>query len=630
MKVVLVSLNIWELNFQPVTLPGLKLFAEKDPLIREQTRIVVKNYPVDDPRALEDLYFEAPDVVAFSCYIWNYERTVELASCLKRLRPACTIVFGGPEVSYTAEKVLADSPGDFVVRGEGEIPFSRLLGTLLAPSDAGLQGVRGIAYRREGRAVLTEPGEMVMDLAAIPSPYLNGAITLTPGEDVMLEGSRGCPYRCNFCDFGKNNPLTRYFPIERVKAEIEHVVRAGVNIIGFTDAVFNMHKPRLREIFSLLARLKDEHPYKLFLEIYADLLNDQDVALFRDLGPVRMEVGLQTISPGAVKDMNRRQNLVKFRRNIQALEKLNNCHVSIDLIYGLPGDNYASFKDSIDFAFSFVGSQVRVYGLAVLKGTEYYNHASKYGLRYEARAPYRVITNYTFSYDDMIRVRKIGNLVRYFTYYEDLVDLNQVVHHVCKGLGIRASDLIEAFAEWLHGKGLSRRNLDGESILAILTEFVEYLCALRGRPELSPICRDLVRYLCYLKRVGHAADHGEAGASAVAGSIDALRPRLSPRALLRDFEFDPVNLLKTEGARLPEVPPSPTCVLLVREQGKVNTFRLSREASLLLRECTGERTVGEIVESYLESRVSPDARTTARRSVESALSTFMKQNIIAA
>jgi anaerobic magnesium-protoporphyrin IX monomethyl ester cyclase len=383
----------------------LKAYAEKDRSLRPRVDIDLVDFAVESNDARQALFYlsqRLPDVVGISCYCWNVEVSLELARLYKALAPKGLVVLGGPEVGPIAEGYLEENDApDIVVRGEGEETFRQLLRHLACGEEA-LEEVQGITYRRDGTVTSNPDRPPISNLDEIPSPYLAGV--LKPRDQVTyVETSRGCPYHCAYCYEGKETPGVRLFSERRIQREIEAVIGTpGVRSFHLVDSVFNLNKARLRRLAQLISEVNRTGAQMLTVEILADLVDEETVQLLRQVRVASVETGPQTVHADTLALMRRPHRPDAFARGIRLLREAG-IEVLCDLIVGLPGDNFFRFAQSIREVIALRPSTLVFSILHVLPGTELYEHAHRYGLRFDSRAPHLVIDTDTFPFGEIDR-----------------------------------------------------------------------------------------------------------------------------------------------------------------------------------------------------------------------------------
>ncbi len=331
---------------------------------------------------------EKADVIAFSCYIWNISFVLELVKMISQ--EGVKIVLGGPEVSYCAEEILKNNPKvNYVISGEGEYPFSLLLSTLYCKGI--LSKIPGLSYRLKGKVKKGEP--YVTDAVPI-NPYTKEYIKALGGRIAYIETSRGCPFSCAFCLSGRCGGV-RFFPLERAKADIITLANSGSKIIKFVDRTFNADRKRAYEIFSFIINSYGKGIPKgvcFHFEIAGDLLKAEDFELLKTApkGAIQFEIGMQSFNSETLATINRKTNVKLLKDNIKKLVALGNIHIHIDLIAGLPKEDFKSFRDSFNTAFSLKSDMLQVGFLKLLHGADMREKKEEYPCEFSVLPPYEV------------------------------------------------------------------------------------------------------------------------------------------------------------------------------------------------------------------------------------------------
>ncbi len=365
---------------------------------------------------LANIYRESPDVIAFSCYIWNISYTTKVAENIKKLLPDSKIVIGGPEVSFGSQKIMTDHPFiDFIIKGEGELVFPRLLQILKSGNvlDKEIEGLVDRRFLEKG-----EPSYQLIDnLDAINSPYSIEMLSALKNRIIYFESSRGCPFSCSYCLSSTFNGV-RYFPIERVKAELNKIIDFGVTQIKFVDRTFNCNKERAKEIFKfIIEKGQIGISTNFHFEIAGDLLDDEifDILEKAPQGLIQFEIGVQTTNEKTLNEVNRKTDLDILFKNVTRLRNLNNIHIHLDLIAGLPLEDFSSFKNSFDSVYSFRPHQLQLGFLKMLKGSSIREKATAHGYKYRSYPTYEVLYNQYLSYDEILVLKDVEEVVdRYF------------------------------------------------------------------------------------------------------------------------------------------------------------------------------------------------------------------------
>ena len=360
---------------------------------------------------LDDIYMRKADLLCFSCYIWNIEHVKTLVRNLKRLRPEVPIWLGGPEVSYDLERQLALLPEvDGILYGEGEQSFPQLLRFY---GGGGLPA--GSAYRDEaGRAVITPPGAPVC-MDELPFVYE----TLWDAENfgnriLYYETSRGCPFSCSYCLSSIDKQL-RFRSLSKVYEELGFFLEKRVPQVKFVDRTFNCRKDRALAVWEFL-REHDNGVTNFHFEIGAELLDEECLALLETMRPglVQLEIGVQSANPETLKAIRRESDLKKLRLVTERVGQGRNICQHLDLIAGLPYEDYESFGHSFDEVYSMRPDELQLGFLKVLKGTQMYEEADHYHILYQAEAPFEVLRTPWLSHEDLICLKQVEEMVEIY------------------------------------------------------------------------------------------------------------------------------------------------------------------------------------------------------------------------
>ena len=341
---------------------------------------------------------EKPDVVAFSCYIWNITKTLEICHFIKE-NLNCKIVLGGPEVAYRTKDVLERYEFiDFVLSGEGEWTFPDFLDNL----SGDLSLVSGLTYR-QNREIIVVPEKEYTDTP--PSPFIDEFFENLNGRIAYIETARGCPYRCAFCLSGRCSPL-RFFEIERVKEDIIKLSNSGTKTVKFVDRTFNANEKRANEI---LLFIKENYGKSIpenvcfHFEIAGDILRESTLEILSVMpfGAVQLEIGMQSFNEDVLKTINRKTNTKKLIENIKKLISFNNMHIHIDLIAGLTGEDLESFKKSFNIGYSLKAHMLQMGFLKLLYGAEMRENSEKYPCTFMDEPPYEVTSTPCLSAEEI-------------------------------------------------------------------------------------------------------------------------------------------------------------------------------------------------------------------------------------
>ena len=378
---------------------------------------------------LEGIYKAKPDVLMFSCYIWNIAYVEELAEEFHKPRPEVPIWVGGPEVSYETESFLRCHPQiTGVMIGEGEKTFCELAeyyaGEIRSNKEAkeikeiqtikqsvNLGEIAGIVYRNEEEIVFTAPREM-LDLSDIPFCYDEAGDF--KNRIIYYESSRGCPFSCSYCLSSVEKQL-RFRNTELVKKELQFFIDREVPQVKFVDRTFNCNHAHAMEIWSYIKE-HDNGITNFHFEISADLLKEEELALIGTMRPglIQLEIGVQSTNGATIKEIHRTMQLERLKEVVREVQKHENIHEHLDLIAGLPFEDYDTFAKSFDEIYELRPNQLQLGFLKVLKGSYMYEHAKEYEITYHSRPPYEVLKTKWLPYDDVLKIRQVEEMLEVY------------------------------------------------------------------------------------------------------------------------------------------------------------------------------------------------------------------------
>jgi len=437
-KYVHASLSPWCL------LTGVREFAKG-----EYDIAVMESTINGDTQAFADkIASERPDIVAFSCYIWNITKTLEICKSVKE-KCGCVVVLGGPEVAYRPEEMLEQySFTDYVLSGEGEWAFPDFLDSI----NGDLSSVAGLTYRENGVIKTVPENEYT---ATPPSPYTKEFFENLNGRITYIETARGCPYRCAFCLSGRCSPL-RFFDIERVKKDIIILAQSGTQTVKFVDRTFNANAERANEILLFIKENYDkEIPQGVcfHFEIAGDILRESTIEILRSMpyGAVQLEIGMQTFNEETLKKINRKTDTKKLIQNVKKLIEFGNMHIHIDLIAGLTGEDLESFKNSFDTAYSLGAHMLQLGFLKLLHGADMREKREEYPCTFSDEPPYEVTSTPWLSQEEIGVLKGCEDaLDRLYNSGRFLLTLDYLTEKV----GITPFDVFCSFGNAVNGCGI--------------------------------------------------------------------------------------------------------------------------------------------------------------------------------
>ena len=414
MKVLLAAINAKYIHSN-LAVYSLKSFATeyaREIHIKEYTI----NQRIDD--ILADLYRQKPDILCLSCYLWNISYVKQIVVEIKKVLPAISIWLGGPEVSYNAAQMLDCYPQlAGIMRGEGEETFLELLHYYHGKRH-NLEDVMGIVYRRDGGAaessteqaeIVENPWRPVIDLSRVPFVYQD--MDEFKNKIIYYESSRGCPFSCSYCLSSIDKAL-RFRDISLVKKELQQFIDAEIPQVKFVDRTFNCRHVHAIAVWSYIAA-HDKGKTNFHFEVAADLLSEEELRLIETMRPglIQLEIGVQSVNPDTIREIRRVMKFEEVKRVVSRIRSGGNVHQHLDLIAGLPFEDYHSFRHSFNEVYALRPEQLQLGFLKVLKGSCMQEHAGEYELQYQDRPPFEVLSTKWMSFDDILRLKGIEEMV---------------------------------------------------------------------------------------------------------------------------------------------------------------------------------------------------------------------------
>ena len=379
--------------------------------------VVIKEYTINQIQddILKDIYLEQPDVICFSCYIWNISFVKELVSDLKKILPHVDFWAGGPEVSYDAVEFLKKNPAFFgVMVGEGEETFHELAGYYIERKPENLKEIRGVAFHDETKVpdIVHTGWRELMDLSKVPFAYSN--LTEFKNRIIYYESSRGCPFSCSYC-LSSIDKCLRFRKIELVKKELQFFIDNKVPQVKFVDRTFNCKHDHAMAIWRYITE-HDNGITNFHFEISADLLREEELALMKTMRPglIQLEIGVQSTNPQTIKAIRRTMDFEKLKGIVEQIHSFGNIHQHLDLIAGLPYEGYDSFHKSFCDVYALRPEQFQLGFLKVLKGSYMMEMTGEYQILYKDREPYEVLSTAWLTYGEILRLKMVESMVEVY------------------------------------------------------------------------------------------------------------------------------------------------------------------------------------------------------------------------
>ena len=484
MKMLLTAVNAKYIHSNPAVY-SLKAYASQF-----GDQIGIAEYTINNrtEAILADLYRQAPQAIAFSCYIWNFRQIRELLTELPKILPGTELWLGGPEVSYDAEQVMHEFPQlTGIMVGEGEETFLELM-RHYCEGEPALPEIRGLCLR----GGMTGARELT-NLDRIPffyECYDNSATSPFANRIIYYESSRGCPYRCSYC-LSSIDKTVRFRPIDTVKRELSFFLEKKVPQVKFVDRTFNCNHTHAMEVWRYLLD-HDNGVTNFHFEVAADIMTQEQLEVLSDMRPglVQLEIGIQTTNEQTLHEINRYVNTDHIAQVVAALREKENIHIHLDLIAGLPFEDYESFGHSFDEVYDMEPEQLQLGFLKVLKGSSMFYLAEKYGVVYQSKPPYEVLYTDWLSYGDVLKLKQIEEMVE--LYYNS--NQFRATLRILKENFESPFAMFEALAEYYEKKGYFTTAPARGYRYQVLLDFA---CEVDG--EKQELYRELLTYDYYLR-----------------------------------------------------------------------------------------------------------------------------------
>lgn len=408
MKILLAAINAKYIH------SNLAVYSLKAAARRFGNQIEIAEYTINQQfeDIFSDIYRRQPDVVAFSCYIWNRMLVEELAEELPDVLPGVMLWAGGPEVSYDTEAFLQKHPGlAGVMRGEGEKIFQELADYYIEGTGS-LEDIPGLTFRGPSGELVENPPAEPLDMDELPFPYED--LELFSHKIIYYESSRGCPFRCSYC-LSSLDRRVRYRSLDIVKKELKRFLDANIPQVKFVDRTFNCNAGRTAELWRWMME-QDNGVTNFHFEIAADLITEEELELMSRMRPglIQLEIGVQSTNPDTIREIDRVMDLERLTSVVGRIRAFENIHQHLDLIAGLPGEDLESFRRSYDQVYAMRPEQLQLGFLKVLRGTKMSACAGSYGIRRRKNPPYEVYATSWLSYEDVLLLKGVEEMTEVY------------------------------------------------------------------------------------------------------------------------------------------------------------------------------------------------------------------------
>ena len=417
MKILLVAINAKYIHSN-LAVYCLKAYAEKNMPQDVNVQIELAEYTINQNRdeILKDIYRRQAEMVCFSCYIWNLDYVESMIRDVKKVMEDVIIWAGGPEVSYDSRETLGRLPElTGVMKGEGEKTFAKLCevyGKRSETSELLLEQIDGITFRCPDGTICERPWREPMDLSEVPFVYHD--MKKFENKIIYYETSRGCPFSCSYCLSSIDKRL-RFRSRDLVFNELQFFLDHKVPQVKFVDRTFNCKHDHAMAIWKYIQE-HDNGITNFHFEVAADLLNDEEIRLIRQMRPglIQLEIGVQSTNTDTIREIRRTMRLEEVREHVARIKEKGNIHQHLDLIAGLPYEDYDSFGRSFDEIYELKPNQLQLGFLKVLKGSYMFEHAAEYGIVYHDRPPYEVMSTKWLSFDDVIKIKRVEEMLEVY------------------------------------------------------------------------------------------------------------------------------------------------------------------------------------------------------------------------
>lgn len=501
MKFLLVALNAKYIHSNPA-IYSLKAYAKahvreselEDGRFQIETQEYTINNQLDE--ILKDIFLRKPDVIGFSCYIWNFSYVLELIRDLPKVLPHAEIWLGGPEVSYDAPEILHREPSVYgVMMGEGEETFSEVVRCYLEHNRGNLNGrsssfqaIDGTAVRDEEGNVVLNPRKTAVDMNSIPFFYKN--LEDFENRIIYYESSRGCPFSCSYC-LSSLDKSVRLRDSSLVLKELDVFLENRVPQVKFVDRTFNCSRKHTMEIWRHIIE-HDNGVTNFHFEISADLLNEEELELMSHMRPglIQLEIGVQSTNRSTIKEIRRTMDLERLKERVAKINSFGNIHQHLDLIAGLPGEDYQSFRNSFNEVYEMKPEQLQLGFLKVLKGSYLWEKTGEYGVKFKEKAPYEVLSTRWIDYGGILKLKALEEMLEVYGNSGQFRTTLDKLHKEFE----TPFDMFEALAEYYDKQGYLRISHSRMARYEVLEEFIYSLV-----PEKRSLYRDLLVYDLYLR-----------------------------------------------------------------------------------------------------------------------------------
>jgi hypothetical protein len=579
---------------QAVPLAAAFLAAAVDRQLSARAKVTILDLYLDQsPQECAGLILATePHLTGFSVYTWNRTLCCSVAGIIKQTSPQLILCCGGPEATADQLCLLGEAPWDFLIHGDGEKPLVNVVRLLLDGKKA--ETAAGTAIIRDG-VLRTNPAEPQAQLDDQPSPLLAGVIDAAKYEGMLWQISRGCSFSCDFCFDAGGSRLVRRISLQRLEEELNWLVANRVTQVFVLDSTFNSDRERAAAILRLIRKVAPDIHFHF--EVRSEFLNREQAKLFAAI-TCSLQIGLQSGSSGVLQGVGRSFSRADFVTRIELLNE-SGAVFGFDLIYGLPGDTFKGFRESVDFALGLYPNHLDIFPLALLPGTRLAANAGKMGLRCLQSPPYTLISSPTFTAEDMGKAATLAAACDIFYSRGRAVSWFMTI---LKPLNLQPSALLLRFAVHLDAEGvdpLCEKELDDERILELQCGFISGIFTEKGLKKLLPLALDLIGYnFCYAAALLAVPPQPPKARQLARMQPADLHLQLAASARLTAFNYDILEVLEVESGDLrglaAALTPVGSTAVIYPKNGMILTESLHEQYFRLLERLDGARSAGEV------------------------------------
>ena len=488
----------------------------------------IREFSINDreEKILEEIIKERPNIVAFSTYIWNIEMIKRLSNLIKLVDESIEIVYGGPEVSYDSQNILKELNGEYIIEGEGEKTYREFVEYKLGERD--IKSIRGLYYKVD-EEVYSNGKRPLMNMNEIVFPYEENENL--DNKIVYYEASRGCPFNCKYC-LSSTVHGVRFLDVDRVKKELQYFIDKEVRLVKFVDRTFNCNHKFTMAIWEFL--INQDTKTQFHFEISADILKESELELLRKAPKDRFqfEVGVQTTNDDVLNKINRFVNFSDIKEKVDELLKIRNIKQHLDLIAGLPGEDYNSFKKSFNDVYSIAPEEIQLGFLKLLRGSSMREEAEEYGMKYSPYPPYEILKTKDISYEELLKLKKVEEMV---DKYYNSQKFNNIIKYLVNKFET-PFDFYYELGTYFDKKGYFNRNIGNSEYYRVFLDFnMEIL------KEDNSILKELLRYdyLSFNKRRGIPDFIGK---NIAREEEDAIKEKLRTEISFKDYYLEAFDI----------------------------------------------------------------------------------------